>query len=67
MALVYSEKGMKSAGKIRGEFEKARYEYEIVGDEDMEVDEADEQWGYGELGGRRVNGEYELAVSGYGE
>lgn len=63
MALLYSEKGMKSAGKIRGEFEKAWYEYKIVGDEDREADEADEQWGYGELGA----GEYELAVSGYGE
>lgn len=40
---------MEAAGKIWGQFEKARFEYEIVGDGDREAGEADGQWGYEEL------------------
>lgn len=70
--LLYSEKGTEGARKIWGSFEKTPYEYELVEDEDKEAEEADEQWGYGEpeeaeAEGRRVNGEYALAVRGYGE
>lgn len=53
-------------------FEKARFEYEVVRDKDKEAEEIDEEWGYGgleeaEREGRRVNGEYELAVRGMEE
>lgn len=46
--------------------------YEDVGDEDKEVDEADNGWGGGTVGeaenGRRgLNGEFGLAIRGYGE
>lgn len=63
---------MVEAAKIWGAFESMRFEYERVADEDQKAEEADEEWGYGELEaeerrGRKVNGEYELAMRGYGE
>lgn len=47
--LPYEEKGMEAAAKIWTEFEKARWKYEIVRNEDQEADEVDEGLGYGEL------------------
>lgn len=49
-----------------------RHELETVRDEEVEADQADEEWGMGELEdaereGRQANGEFELAIRGYGE
>lgn len=57
---VILPKGMEAATKIWGQFEKARYAFERVGDQ--EAEEADGEWGIW----RRVNGEYELAIRGSG-
>lgn len=72
ITLLYEEKGIEAAAKIWREFEKARSMYEEVEDEDREEEEADDERGHGELaeveGNRRqINGEYELAIRGYGE
>lgn len=63
---------MEGAVKIWGEFERLRRELETVQDEGVEADQAGDEWGTGELEdaereGRRVNGEFELAIRGYGE
>lgn len=55
-----------------GAFEKAWHAYEDVGDEDEEADAMDDDYGGGTLeeaenGRRELNGEFELAVRGYGE
>ncbi|KAL0630977.1 hypothetical protein Q9L58_010168 [Maublancomyces gigas] len=55
---------MEEATKIWGAFETARNEYERVDGEHREAEEADEEWGYGEL--EETKGEYELAMRGYG-
>lgn len=72
LTLLYEEEGIAAAVKIWGEFEKARSAYEVVRDEDREEEETDNERGHGELaeveGSRRqLNGEYELAIRGYGE
>lgn len=40
--LLYSREGMEAAVKIWGKFEEARFEYEVVVNEDRDADEADE-------------------------
>ncbi|KAL0633795.1 hypothetical protein Q9L58_007278 [Maublancomyces gigas] len=70
--LLYTEKGMEEATRIWGEFGKIRREYEQWADEDKEAEDADDGWGAGDLEGeeerrRERNGEYELAIRGYGE
>lgn len=57
---------------LGGEFEKAGCEYEVVESGEEMLDAADYELEYGELEeveamGRRVNGEAELAIRGYGE
>lgn len=72
ITLLYTEKGMEEVRNIWTAFETARHEYKQVADEDREAAEAEELYGYGELeeaeeARRNLNGEYELAIRGYGE
>lgn len=69
--LLYTKEGTEAAVAIWKEFEAMKYQYERGGDEDEEKEQREEEWGYGELEeieaeGRRVNGEAELAMRGYG-
>lgn len=62
--LLYKEEGMKEVAIIWGAFEKARWEFEEMDNEDQETEVTEESWGWGEL---RLNREYELAIRGYEE
>lgn len=70
--LLHTEKSIEAAAEIWGGFEKARFEFEIVREEEEEQVEADDEWGYGEMEeveaeGWRINGEFEPSIGGYGE
>lgn len=54
----------KGSGNNLGAFEKARWEFEEMDNEDQEAEATEESWGWGEL---RLNREHELAVRGYEE
>lgn len=70
--LLYTREGEEVAAAIWKEFEVMRHQFERGGDRDEEREQREEEWGYGELEeveaeGRRVNGEAELEIRGYGE
>lgn len=73
ITLLYGENEIEETMEIWDAFEKARCEFEDVGDEDREAEEAVDGLGGGgtleeaENGRRDLNGEFELAIRGYGE